>query len=70
MRATVSPGKLRETFGAKLGTAAQALHKLREADKPRFTRYSERDNYYVEFLHASRGVVPIAETFAGAGFEN
>jgi len=68
MRATVRPEKLREAFGAKLSTAVFALHKLREADQQRLKQYPEPHSIVVEFLHASRGVFPIAETFDPPGF--
>ena len=64
MAATVRPAKLRETLNAKLESATLKLAEIREADQPESNRYWEPGNIVTDFLHATRGVYPVLETFA------
>jgi len=64
--ATVRPAMLRDTLNSKLGDATLALLEIREAEQPVWNRHTEPGRSVNTFVHAARGVVPVARTFGQA----
>jgi hypothetical protein len=63
MSATVRPEKLREALYAKLGVAGESLYEIRQSERAEINRFNDARRYIGDFLHAARGVYPVAETF-------